>query len=145
MGRDFVVGHFHPVVAGGAIDHHVQLHVLDLGQVGGGQGHGQQAVGLVPGGGAAAGPALGFNQINSQRPGNGQRGLVHVAGRGFSRASGIIGVSHALAPLFCLNVLKMRFTVFRSPPRGGSKAIFPFFSMAGNFSVSFINLPVPIL
>ena len=32
----------------------------------------------------------------------------------------------------------MRFTVFRSPPRGGSSAIFPFFSMVGNFSVSFI-------
>src|SRR5512140_791493 len=99
----------------------------------------------MAGRGATAGPCFGFLEINAQRPCDRQGGLVHIAGRGFGRASGIVGVSHALVPLLSLTFLKMRFTVFRSLPRGGSNAIFPFFSMAGNFSVSFINLPVPSL
>jgi len=52
------------------------FHVLDLGEIGGGEGHGQQAVGLVTGGGAAAGPALRLLKINAQRLDDRQRGLV---------------------------------------------------------------------
>ena len=145
MGRDFVVGHFHAVEASGATDHHVQVHVLDFGHVGGGQRHGQETIGLVAGSRAAARPAFGLDQVNPQGARHGQSGLVHVPGCGFSRAPWKIRVPHAWGPWFCLDCLKMRPTVFRSPPRGGSKAIFPFLSMVGNFSVSFIHFPVPSL
>ena len=81
VGRYFVIGHFHSVIAGRTIGDHVQPHVPDLQEICGRQRSGQDPVCLVGGSSSAAGPAGRLDKVYAERLRYGYGGFVHVTCR----------------------------------------------------------------